>query len=125
MPFESSSIVSPASHEPILDAPGASEPLERYDPSAHNPFESLGVQFLVERRPEAMLHKAIRRDLSGRVVVEVAAEIAFVLGSGTRGRSYLLNRDGYLFQSPLSWYTQKSAWDLSPGFALLPPGAAG
>jgi hypothetical protein len=46
----------------------------------------------------------------------VDAEIAFVLGSGTRGRSYLLNRDGYLFQSPLSWYAQKSAWDLSPGF---------
>jgi hypothetical protein len=93
-----------------------SEPLERYDRSAHDPFEGLGFQFLVEQRPEAMLHKAIRRDSSGRVVVEVDAEIAFVLGSGTRGRSYLLNRDGYLFQSPVSWYTQKSAWDLSPGF---------
>jgi tetratricopeptide (TPR) repeat protein len=93
-----------------------SESLERYDLSAHNPFESLGFQFMVERRPDAMLHQAIRRDLAGRVVVEVDAEIAFVLGSGTPGRSYLLNRDGYLFQSPLSWYTQKGAWDLSPGF---------
>jgi tetratricopeptide (TPR) repeat protein len=98
-----------------------SEPLERYDPSAHNPFESLGFQFLVERRPEAMLHKAIRRDLAGRVVTEIDAEVAFVIGSGIRGRSYLLNRDGYLFQSPLSWYTQKSAWDLSPGFELSYP----
>jgi Flp pilus assembly protein TadD len=93
-----------------------SEPLERYDQAACNPFESLGFQFLVERRPEAMLHKAVRRDASGQAAVEVDAEIAFVLGSGTRGRSYLLDRDGYLFQSPLSWYTQKSAWDLSPGF---------
>jgi tetratricopeptide (TPR) repeat protein len=93
-----------------------SEPVERYDASAHNPFESLGFQFLAERRPQAMLHKAIRRDLTGRALVEVDGEIAFILGSGTRGRSYLLNRDGYLFQSPLSWYTQKSAWDLSPGF---------
>jgi tetratricopeptide (TPR) repeat protein len=98
-----------------------SEPLERYDKSAHNPFESLGFQFLVERRPDAMLHKAIRRDPAGRVVTEVDAEVAFVLGSGVRGRSYLLNRDGYLFQSPVSWYTQKGAWDLSPGFEFSYP----
>jgi Flp pilus assembly protein TadD len=98
-----------------------SEPLEGYDQSAHNPFESLGFQFLVERRPDAMLHKAIRRDLAGRVVTEVDAEVAFVIGSGTRGRSYLLNRDGFLFQSPVSWYTQKSAWDLSPGFEFSYP----
>lgn len=98
-----------------------SESLERYDESAHNPFESLGFQFLVERRPDVMLHKAIRRDLAGHVVTEVDAEVAFVLGSGARGRSYLLDRDGYLFQSPISWYTQKGAWDLSPGFELTYP----
>ncbi len=99
-----------------------STPLERFDRAAHNPFDSLGFQFLVEQVPGGMVHKALRRNPQGHVVTEVDAEIQFVLGSGTRGRSYLLNRDGYLFESPVSWYTQKKAWDLSPGFeSSYPP----
>ncbi|HEV3260494.1 MAG TPA: tetratricopeptide repeat protein, partial [Gemmataceae bacterium] len=47
----------------------------------------------------------------------IEAEVQFVLGSGTRGRTYLVNRDGYLFESPISWYRQAHAWDLSPGYA--------
>jgi predicted CXXCH cytochrome family protein len=43
--------------------------------------------------------------------------VQFTLGSGSNGRSYLINRDGYLYQSPISWYAQKQTWDLSPGFA--------
>ena len=31
--------------------------------------------------------------------------------------SYLINHDGYLFQSPITWYPQKRMWDLSPGYA--------
>jgi hypothetical protein len=49
------------------------------------------------------------------------AEVQYVVGSGQRARSYLINRDGYLFASPLSWYSQKSIWDLSPGYASNNP----
>jgi cytochrome c-type biogenesis protein CcmH/NrfG len=31
-----------------------------------------------------------------------------------RGRSYLINRAGFRYQSPISWYTERQAWDLSP-----------
>ena len=40
----------------------------------------------------------------------------YALGSGTRGISYLIEHDGRLFQSPISWYGQKKQWDLSPGY---------
>src|SRR5262249_9230133 len=40
-----------------------------------------------------------------------------IIGSGTHGRSYLIDRDGYLFQSSISWYANKPGWDLSPGCA--------
>src|SRR5262249_57597529 len=43
-------------------------------------------------------------------------EVDYVIGSGTRGHSYLADRDGHLFQTPISWYSQKGAWGLSPGF---------
>lgn len=110
-------------------------PLERYDSHAHNPFEKLGYQFLVERFPLplptpaaqvrgqgegfGMTHKEMRRNPQGQVVMEFAAEIHYAIGSGTRGRTYLIDRDGYLFQSPLSWYSQPGVWDLTPGFAIV------
>src|SRR5438309_1800114 len=37
-------------------------PVERFDRAAHNPFESLGFQFLAERVPGGMVHKALRRN---------------------------------------------------------------
>jgi Flp pilus assembly protein TadD len=89
---------------------------ERYDRSVHNPFEKFGLQFLVERQGERVLHKESRLDPRGRVLTAVEAEVAYAVGSGTRGRSYLVNRDGYLFQSPVSWFSQAGRWDLSPGF---------
>jgi predicted CXXCH cytochrome family protein len=46
----------------------------------------------------------------------VEAEVKYALGSGTRGVSYLIEREGRLFQSPISWYRQKNRWDLSPGY---------
>src|SRR6266851_27910 len=56
-----------------------STPLERFDRAAHNPFDSLGFQFLVEQVPGGMVHKALRRNPQGHVVTEVDAEIQFVL----------------------------------------------
>jgi hypothetical protein len=49
-------------------------------------------------------------------VLELAAEAQWVIGSGTKGYSYLTERDGYVLQTPISWFTQKQRWDLSPGF---------
>ena len=46
----------------------------------------------------------------------VGAEVHYALGSGSRGVSYLVERDGRLFQSPISWYSQQKKWDLSPGY---------
>src|SRR5262249_27033386 len=36
---------------------------------------------------------------------------------GSQGYSYLVDRGGYLFQSPVSWYSRKGIWDKSPGFS--------
>ena len=58
-------------------------------------------------------HKETQRDGEGRVVAEVEAEVTYALGSGTRGISYLLERDGRLYQSPIAWYGQTRKWDLA------------
>ena len=47
---------------------------------------------------------------------EEARPMQWAVGSGHEGKSYLLQLGDALFQSPLSWYARRRAWDLSPGY---------
>jgi hypothetical protein len=91
---------------------------QRYDARANNPFEALGTLMRVERQGERVWHQEIGRDDAGQTVYQLDMPAAYVLGSGTRGHSYLTNRGGYVFQTPISWYSQKQIWDRSPGFGV-------
>jgi Flp pilus assembly protein TadD len=82
-------------------------------------FESQGLQYSIEHRDGHVFHQESRRDASGRVVAKNEAEVQFVIGSGRQGSAYLVEHDGFLFQSPLNWYSRKERWDLSPGFEAL------
>src|SRR5437870_1003934 len=81
-----------------------------------NPFETLGSQLLVERAGDKLRHHRNRLDSAGRLVAGLVWDVNYVIGSGFHGYSFLSDRDGYLFQTPISWYSQKKTWDLSPGF---------
>jgi len=89
---------------------------ERYEKDTHNPFQALGFQFLIKLRDTQVFHQQVLRDAKGQVILEREDQVHYVLGSGSQGRAYLLERDGFLFESPISWFSQKQIWDLSPGF---------
>lgn len=105
-------------------------PLEGYGEAAHNPFDAAGFHYTVERGPTGVVHKEELRDSQGKAVVTHAEPVLWALGSGTRGRSYLIQRGQQLYQSPISWYSESKRWDLSPGYRNkhlhferpLPPG---
>ena len=40
----------------------------------------------------------------------------YFIGAGVMGRSYASDIDGFLFQSPVAYYSSTAQWDLSPGF---------
>ena len=42
--------------------------------------------------------------------------VDFVIGSGNQTRSFLYQKNGYLFEIPITWYVNKKIWDLSPGY---------
>ncbi|MFO0890990.1 MAG: multiheme c-type cytochrome [Isosphaeraceae bacterium] len=77
-------------------------------------FESHGLSYTVERRDGRVVHAELKKDAQGAVLARNEWEVAYAIGSGRRGRSYLVERDGFLAQSPMSWYTQQMRWDLSP-----------
>jgi Flp pilus assembly protein TadD len=79
-------------------------------------FEASGFEYKVELHDGRTIHRETRRDSRGRAIGVVEAEARYVLGSGSRAFSFLFERDGYLFESPLTWYAQQKRWDLSPGY---------
>jgi predicted CXXCH cytochrome family protein len=75
-----------------------------------------GRSYRVVKEDDGIYHHEIFRDKQGDVVYDESAKIGFFIGSGTRGRSYAIDRDGLLFQSPISWFSTVKKWDLSPGY---------
>ena len=90
----------------------------RQFPDTDSPsFQAQGLEYSVERRGDRVFHKEIKRDASGKVVSQIEAEARYVIGSGEQAMAFLLERgDGYLFESPITWYSRKQKWDLSPGY---------
>ena len=80
-------------------------------------FQAQGLEYSVERRGDRVFHKETKRDASGKVVSQVEAEARHAIGSGEQAIAFLLERgDGHLFESPITWYSAKQKWDLSPGY---------
>jgi hypothetical protein len=94
----------------------AAPPLEHYERAAHNPFEESGFRYQAEQRGQKIFHRETRLGPDQKPVTAIEVQIAYAIGSGTRARSYLHEREGYLFQSPISWYTEEGVWGLAPGY---------
>ncbi len=89
---------------------------QRYEEAVHNPFDADGFQYRIEREGDRVFHRETCKDSQGQVIADQRVEIHHAIGSGTHAYSYLIEREGYVFQSPITWYTQKGIWDLSPGY---------
>jgi len=79
---------------------------------------NLSWRYSVERGAAGTFHHETAIDPQGEVIYDQKAPIHYAVGSGQRGRSYLINRDGLLFMSSISWYSQKGRWNLSPGYLV-------
>lgn len=55
--------------------------------------------------------------LKGRDTVHKRVQqVNYIVGSGQHTNSHIFNVNGYLYQAPITFYTQKGKWDLAPGF---------
>src|SRR3984885_5207970 len=43
-------------------------------------------------------------------------ELLYFIGSGVKGRSYLLSEQGFLFETPINWYAQEQRWNMTPAY---------
>jgi hypothetical protein len=63
-----------------------------------------------------MFHEESERDARGQLVFSETHEIAYTIGAGDVGKSYLVAQGDALFVSPISYYSRIRGWDLSPGY---------
>ncbi|HEY2249685.1 MAG TPA: tetratricopeptide repeat protein, partial [Planctomycetaceae bacterium] len=71
-----------------------------------------------EREGTSVRHHEIAADVTGKTIYDQAVDVHYALGSGAHGRSYITDRGGVLFMSPLSWYSKEGqgTWDISPNY---------
>jgi Tfp pilus assembly protein PilF len=43
-------------------------------------------------------------------------ELSYFIGSGRKGRSYLFSEAGFLFETPINWYSQEGRWNMTPAY---------
>jgi Tetratricopeptide repeat len=73
--------------------------------------------YSIYARDGKIVHEESVRDAKGDTVFSEAHDIAYSVGAGDAGKSYLIAKGDSLFVSPISYYTRIRGWDLSPGYA--------
>lgn len=55
--------------------------------------------------------------LKGKDTIHTRTElISYIIGSGHHTNSHIISNNGYIYQAPVTFYTQEGKWDLAPGF---------
>lgn len=98
-----------------------SQALSDLDPNAEPPDGSFdhptsGRSYRVYRQGKEMRHQETVRTPEGNLIAHVDVPIRYLIGSGHFTRSYLVEVDGFLHESPITWYTSRKQWGMSPGY---------
>jgi tetratricopeptide (TPR) repeat protein len=73
-----------------------------------------GYVFRSQNDPQKLIHSAELQLINGNPQL---FDIAWTVGSGHFGHSFLALVERFLVQSPLTWYSTRNCWDLSPGYS--------
>lgn len=76
----------------------------------------LNRRFAVYAQDGNLFQSEYETDNSGADVFRDAHQLPWKIGAGENGFGLLTDRDGYLFQAPLSYYSRSRSWGPSPGY---------
>ncbi len=75
-----------------------------------------GHSYRVYRQDGQLRHEEVTRTAEGREIARVDLPVHYLVGSGHFSRTYLVEVDGFLHESPITWYAAKKEWGMSPGY---------
>ena len=84
--------------------------------------KDLGQYFEVLRKDGQLYQSQYALDSSGKELFRQTWKMDYAVGAGENGIGFILQRDGprghFLFEAPLSYYSQAQRWSFSPGYDL-------
>lgn len=92
--------------------------LEGLDGDSMDPIQAGPYELSVRKDAEGVVQVIRAKGGDGKYLPAVEYPISIAIGSGTRGRSYASLDEDSVWQAPMSWFTEKGCWDVSPGFNL-------
>jgi len=90
--------------------------LETIPTSATVTDDRIHRRFSVHVEDKKLFQSEYEAGPEGNDALREAHEVNWIIGSGANGFGALLQRDDFLFEAPLSFYTKPSSWGLSPGY---------
>jgi predicted CXXCH cytochrome family protein len=90
--------------------------IEEEPPDGEFVHAASGRKYRIDRDGDRLWHRELYLDSISEQIAAAEHPVTWRIGSGHHSRSYLIDMDGYLFESPLTWYSSSEAWGMSPGF---------
>lgn len=89
---------------------------DREPPDATFEHKPSGRTYRVYREGGKLRHEETLKDAKGKVVAKLDYPVRYLVGSGHFCRTYLIEVDGFLLESPITYYAGRKQYDLSPGY---------
>ena len=76
-----------------------------------------GRRYQVIRKEGRLVHRELAITADGEPEVLYAEhEVPYVIGSGRHTKTYVIESEGFMYESPITWYSKVAAWEMSPGY---------
>ena len=89
--------------------------------STESPVQGKKRVLAAEVTDSKIVHRESMYDAEGELIYEDPNELKYVVGSGRRGKAYIVEKDGVLCLSPLNWFARNKNWELNPGYTADDP----
>jgi hypothetical protein len=100
---------------------GMGRSLAEADPAREPPNATVDhplskCRYQVVRQDGRLWHRELLLDGQPDEVTLAEYPLKYAIGSGRHARTYVAEVDGFLVESPLTWYASRQSWGLSPGY---------
>jgi len=110
----------PKNHQSYALTPH-SRALAEADPAAEPPDVAIrhapsGRTYRLYQKGGKLWQEEAVRAEDGKVMARLDLPVRYGIGSGHFSRSFLTEVDGFLYESPITWYAATRKWDMTPGY---------
>lgn len=90
--------------------------LSREPPDGAFDHAASKLRYQIHRNDGQIWHRELLAVDGPEETVLAEYPLKYVVGSGRHSLTYLVEAEGFLVESPVTWYTSRQAWGMSPGY---------